>query len=317
MTDWGKAMYVTPGIVVDGELVTTNLVDINLGIRILLGSSFYERLGERGAVRHPRPARQPGRHAPPVEPDDAARAAEARLRRQVQLGDEPALVRQAHRRPPRARHRRRPVRPALHDGAGRAGGHAVRASRPARSVQITLPRSADAAGDDAGVAIPPWSNAHRARPGPGLLHRLRRGDGAVLRRGGAGAGCAAATSKVFQDLRGARRGDRLRLPRGGARRAVPPPGDPRRARSPTTTPTRRRRGTAARATATARPGPTRTPCRTCRSSRRTARTTSRASTSCAPCAASTRACRAACTCTSATAGPSRQMHSPMFGASHG
>ena len=42
MDRWGKAMYVTPGIVVDGELVTTNLIDINLGIRILLGSSYYE-----------------------------------------------------------------------------------------------------------------------------------------------------------------------------------------------------------------------------------------------------------------------------------
>jgi hydrogenase large subunit len=42
MNDWGRAMYVTPGVVVDGELLTTNLVDINLGIRILLGSSFYD-----------------------------------------------------------------------------------------------------------------------------------------------------------------------------------------------------------------------------------------------------------------------------------
>ena len=42
MDQWGNAMYVTPGIVVDGQLVTTNLVDINLGLRILLGSSFYE-----------------------------------------------------------------------------------------------------------------------------------------------------------------------------------------------------------------------------------------------------------------------------------
>lgn len=42
MDDWGRAMYVTPGIIVDGELVTTSLVDINLGIRILLGSSYYE-----------------------------------------------------------------------------------------------------------------------------------------------------------------------------------------------------------------------------------------------------------------------------------
>jgi hydrogenase large subunit len=42
MDRWGKSMYVTPGVIVDGELVTTNLIDINLGIRILLGSSYYE-----------------------------------------------------------------------------------------------------------------------------------------------------------------------------------------------------------------------------------------------------------------------------------
>jgi hydrogenase large subunit len=42
MSAWGRKMYVTPGIVVDGKLLTTDLVDINLGIRILLGSSFYD-----------------------------------------------------------------------------------------------------------------------------------------------------------------------------------------------------------------------------------------------------------------------------------
>ncbi|MEU6096926.1 nickel-dependent hydrogenase large subunit [Streptomyces sp. NPDC047079] len=42
MSEWGRAMYVTPGIIVDGKLVTNDLVDINLGIRILLGSSYYE-----------------------------------------------------------------------------------------------------------------------------------------------------------------------------------------------------------------------------------------------------------------------------------
>ncbi|WP_431981142.1 nickel-dependent hydrogenase large subunit [Streptomyces qinglanensis] len=42
MNAWGKKMFVTPGIIVDGELVTNNLVDINLGMRILLGSSYYE-----------------------------------------------------------------------------------------------------------------------------------------------------------------------------------------------------------------------------------------------------------------------------------
>ncbi len=42
MGDWGRAMFVTPGVVVDGKLVTNDLIDINLGIRILLGSSYYQ-----------------------------------------------------------------------------------------------------------------------------------------------------------------------------------------------------------------------------------------------------------------------------------
>jgi len=42
MASWGREMYCTPGVVIDGELVTTDLVDINLNMRILLGSSFYD-----------------------------------------------------------------------------------------------------------------------------------------------------------------------------------------------------------------------------------------------------------------------------------
>jgi hydrogenase large subunit len=42
MTAWGRRMFVTPGVVVDGQLVTNDLVDINLGMRILLGHSFYD-----------------------------------------------------------------------------------------------------------------------------------------------------------------------------------------------------------------------------------------------------------------------------------
>ena len=38
----GSRHVVTPGVVVDGKLVTTDLVDINLNIRILLGSSYYD-----------------------------------------------------------------------------------------------------------------------------------------------------------------------------------------------------------------------------------------------------------------------------------
>ncbi len=42
MNHWGKKMFVTPGVIVDGELVTNNLVDINVGMRIKLGSSYYD-----------------------------------------------------------------------------------------------------------------------------------------------------------------------------------------------------------------------------------------------------------------------------------
>jgi hydrogenase large subunit len=58
-------MFVTPGVVVDGKLVTTDLVEINLGMRILLGSSYYrdwegqeifvthDPLGNKVDPRHP------------------------------------------------------------------------------------------------------------------------------------------------------------------------------------------------------------------------------------------------------------------------
>jgi hydrogenase large subunit len=70
MNDWGKKMYVTPGIVIDGKLLTNELVDINLGMRILLGSSYYadwedqgklvdkDPLGNPIDIRHPWNARQ-------------------------------------------------------------------------------------------------------------------------------------------------------------------------------------------------------------------------------------------------------------------
>jgi hydrogenase large subunit len=65
MTEWGRAMYVTPGVVVDGKLVTNDLVQINLGLRILLGHSYYhdwqgeEMLVDRDPLGHPVDRRHP------------------------------------------------------------------------------------------------------------------------------------------------------------------------------------------------------------------------------------------------------------------
>ena len=77
MTEWGRAMFVTPGVVVDGKLVTNDLVGINLGIRILLGHSFYDDWDGQEMFVDTGPARQPRRPPPPVEPAHQSSAAEA------------------------------------------------------------------------------------------------------------------------------------------------------------------------------------------------------------------------------------------------
>lgn len=65
MSKWGREMFVTPGIVVDGKLITTDLLEINLGMRILLGSSFYqdweagERFVEQDSLGNPIDQRPP------------------------------------------------------------------------------------------------------------------------------------------------------------------------------------------------------------------------------------------------------------------
>ena len=42
MTEWGRKRYITPGVAIGGELISTDLVEINLMIRILLGSSYFD-----------------------------------------------------------------------------------------------------------------------------------------------------------------------------------------------------------------------------------------------------------------------------------
>ena len=97
MTNWGRKRYITPGVAIGGELISTDLVEINLMIRILLGSSYFDSLGERANVRHPRSTRQPGRQESPLEQGHAAAAPEARLHRQVHLGRVATDLRQADR----------------------------------------------------------------------------------------------------------------------------------------------------------------------------------------------------------------------------
>jgi hydrogenase large subunit len=41
--EWGEARWSTPGVVIDGELVTTRLTDINIGMEEFVEHSYYER----------------------------------------------------------------------------------------------------------------------------------------------------------------------------------------------------------------------------------------------------------------------------------
>ena len=59
MSKWGKKMFVTPGVIVDGKLVTNELIDINLNIRILLGSSYYEDWDDKEVFVKKDPAGNP------------------------------------------------------------------------------------------------------------------------------------------------------------------------------------------------------------------------------------------------------------------
>ena len=130
-----------------------------------------------------RPARQPGRQAPPVEPDDDPEAAEARPRgRQLLLGDEPALVRQAHRRPPGARHRRRRAGAAVGDGARRTRSTRRTSRRPATACRSTCRRRRTRPEQTLEWKIPQWSNAIERDRARIYFVAYAAGDGAALPR---------------------------------------------------------------------------------------------------------------------------------------
>ncbi len=93
MTDWGRKMFVTPGIVVDGKLVTTDLVTINLGIRILLGSSFYDDWEDQEMFVTHDPLGNPVDRRHPWNQHTIPRPQKRDFDGQVQLGDVAALVR--------------------------------------------------------------------------------------------------------------------------------------------------------------------------------------------------------------------------------
>ena len=109
MTDWGRRMFVTPGIVVDGKLVTNDLIEINLGIRILLGSSYYEDWqGQEQFVTHD-PLGNPVDPRHPWNQHTIPAPQKRDFDDKYSWVMSPALVRRQG--PPGAGHRRRPASP--------------------------------------------------------------------------------------------------------------------------------------------------------------------------------------------------------------
>ena len=215
-------MFVTPGIVVDGELVTTDLVDINLGIRILLGTLVLRRLGAGRGLRQARPARQPGRPAPPLEPDDDARS----RRSATSTGSTRGSCRRAGSTSGPARTSRSTRAAGRSRASGRRRSRASWTSAtsrpPGSSVKIHLPKTALAARGRARVEDPEVDEHARAQPRAHLLPGLRGGGRALLRREGARRASTPGSTKTWTAVQGPRRGDRLRVPRGRARRALAP-----------------------------------------------------------------------------------------------
>jgi hydrogenase large subunit len=220
MTDWGREMFVTPGIIVDGKLITTDLVEINLGLRIQLGSSFYadwqegetfvthDPLGNPVHQRHPwnqttTPKPQKRNFASRYSWVMSPRWHDKRTGDLLPLdtGGGPLA------RLWTSRHRLREG-----DGLERADGVAQDGQFPGRRIRV----------EDS-----PLEQRHRAGSGADLFPGLRGRRGTLFRREGARRGLRG-TAEDVGPVRGAGRRDRLRIPRGGPRRAVASRRDPRR-----------------------------------------------------------------------------------------
>ncbi len=226
MTDWGRGMFVTPGVVVDGKLVTTDLVDINLNIRILLGSSYYddwenaETFVREDPLGNPVDKNHPWNQTTiprPQKRDFSGKYTWVMSPRwfDKRTGDHLALDTGGG---PIARFWATALAGIVDIGYIKATGN---------SVKIYLPKTMSLPEVEFEWKIPKWSNAIERDRARTYFQAYAAAAALALRREGDG-GTASRKHQDVDRFQGSRRGHRLRFPRGRARRAVASRGDPRR-----------------------------------------------------------------------------------------
>ena len=189
MTEWGRKRYITPGIAINGELITTDLVEINLMIRILLGCSYFDGWENEPTFVTEDPLGNPVDKNHPWNKVTLPKPQKRDFARQVHVGRVAAHLRQAHRHARLLRHRRRPVRPPVVHGQGRPRRLRLRqgdrAQHPDGAAAL-----AQLAGDGDGVEGAGEVERDRARSRPhlppGLLGADRAAQPGAGDEGGAG-----------------------------------------------------------------------------------------------------------------------------------
>ena len=224
MTNWGRKRYITPGVAIGGELISTDLVEINLMIRILLGSSYFDSweneptfvthdpLGNPVDKNHPwnkvtlpRPQKRDftDKYTWVVSPRIYDKRTDTHVCCDTGGG-------------PFARQWCTAKAGLVDFGYAKATGH---------SIQMVLPRSPNMPEMELEWNVPGEVQRDRARPRPHLPPGLQRADRAAQPRardeGGPGR-----PDQELEQLQGSRHRGQLRLPRGGPRRALAPHGDP-------------------------------------------------------------------------------------------
>ena len=182
MTEWGRQRFVTPGLVFKGELITTDLVEINLAMRILLGSSYFDDWTNEQTFVTQDPLGNPVDKRHPWNKVTLPKPQARDFTDKYSWVASPRMYDKRNDTLRGLRHRRRPVRPPVGHGEGRPG-------RP-RLPQGDRPQHPDGAAEDglhardgARVAHPREVQRDRARSGPGPTTRpTRRSSGSTASR---------------------------------------------------------------------------------------------------------------------------------------